>query len=71
MRTWKILDRGEVPEPATKALMTCVSCGTEASIPVVGMAIAQVGQGLVFDRGTYHMPHVIQCRTCRKVMELD
>ena len=37
---------------------------------MLGLAIAQVGQGLVFDPGAFAMPRQIQCRTCRQSFAL-
>lgn len=69
MRTWKILDLGDVPEDSAVTVLTCVRCGTDATIPVVGVAIAQVGAGLVFESKPYKTPRMIQCRKCGQVLE--
>jgi ribosomal protein S27E len=69
MRTWKILDLGDVPEDSAVTVLTCVRCGTEAAIPVVGVAIAQVDAGLVFESSPYQTPRMIQCRKCGQVLE--
>ena len=71
MRTWKIIDRGSVPEQARKAELTCLACGIVATIPVVGIVMAQVGHGLVFDIGEHDTPKVIQCRNCLKKLQKD
>jgi len=71
VKTWKILDRGDVPLDAATVDFACVHCGREAVLPVVGRPLAQVESGVVFDndrRGI--MPRLIQCRKCGKVLEL-
>ena len=67
-KTWKILDRGEVPR-VTNVIEYHCECGVDAMLPVSGLAIAQLGKGLVFDRGPYSMCKVIQCRSCGRVLE--
>jgi hypothetical protein len=67
--TWKIIDRGKVPKIARQIDLHCCECGHDALIPVVGLAMAQVGQGIVFDIGGHAIPPVIQCRKCRRVFE--
>lgn len=64
--TWKVLDRGEVPDPAPNTVMyACMHCMREAELPVVGIALAQIETGIVFDLGPYALPKTIQCRKCR------
>ena len=65
------MDRGDVPIAASTAELTCTACGLVATVPVVGIASAQVGQGLVFDTGEYATPKRIQCRNCRKIFERE
>ena len=70
--TWKIINRGTVPDPAPNTVAyTCMGCMREADLPVVGLAIAQVDSGLVFDVGPMDTPRVIQCRHCRRRFELE
>ena len=73
MSTWAVLDRGNVPEglPSHDVEYECPSCGNEAELPVLGLPIAQIGRGLVFDLGGHEMPRVIRCRICRKTYELE
>lgn len=67
--TWKIIDRGKVPEIARKVSFHCCNCEHDAELPVSGLAVAQIGQGLVFDIGGYAVPLIIQCRKCRRTYE--
>jgi len=69
-RTWKVLERGRVPEGARLTEYTC-ECGHDAMLPVLGVPLAQLGQGIVFDRGPYAMPEVVQCRNCRRVFATE
>jgi hypothetical protein len=70
--TWKVIDRGKVPDPApNEAMLTCLDCGAEAALPVVGIAIAQLHQGLVFDVGEHAIPRAIQCRRCHHRYETE
>lgn len=69
MRKWKVIDRGAVPDDAPEVPYLCMACETESLLPVVGVPIAQVGYGIVFDLGVHAMPKVIQCRKCRKFYE--
>jgi DNA-directed RNA polymerase subunit RPC12/RpoP len=69
VKTWKIIDRGGVPELALSIDYTCMHCGREAELPVVGLALAQIDSAVVFDIGHYEMPAVIQCRKCGHVYE--
>jgi hypothetical protein len=64
--TWKIVDRGEVPEQAPSIVFACPGCGHDAELPVIGLPIAQVGGGLVFDSAPHATPLTIQCRRCRR-----
>jgi predicted RNA-binding Zn-ribbon protein involved in translation (DUF1610 family) len=68
--TWNVIDRGEVPEGARQVFYTCAGCGRDALLPVVGLVIAQIGSGLVFDVGPCATPKIIKCRKCRRVTEL-
>ncbi len=68
-KTWKILKRGRVPEQSLTVEFTCPSCGREAMLPVLGLPMAQIHGGIVFDIGDYAMPSVVQCRACRRVFE--
>lgn len=68
--TWDVLDPGSVPDDAPRILYTCQNCEREASLPVVGQPIAQIGDGLVFDPGPRATPKKIRCRRCRKVLSL-
>lgn len=68
VKTWKILDYGDVPKDARTVEFTCL-CGQEAQLPVKGRAIAQIEAGLVFDndeRGV--LPETIQCRRCKRIL---
>ena len=71
MRTWKILDRGDVPLRARLIRYSCLKCHTEAHLPVIGVPIAQIGQGLVFDVGPHAVPRRIECRSCRHEFEIE
>ena len=69
--TWKIIDRGNVPRSAARMIsFHCCNCGHDAELPVVGLPMAQVGQGIVFDLGRHEAPAIVQCRKCRKVFAL-
>lgn len=66
MATWRVIDRGTVPLAAKMIPFDCPGCGSEAALPVVGSALAQLaGGGLVFD-GEHALPPKIQCRACRR-----
>ena len=68
--TWKVIRRGAVPlEGAKVAQFTCLNCMHEADLPILGTAIAQVGDGIIFDPGPHAMPAVIECRKCGRQME--
>ena len=70
--TWKVIDRGKVPDPAPNHIMyACMNCMREAELPVVGVALAQINSGLVFDSDEHAMPAVIECRKCRHSYELE
>lgn len=68
--TWDVLDYGTVPKDASVIEYTC-ECGYDAELPVVGMAIAQIEMGLVFDQAGYAIPPKIRCRKCRRVFVLE
>ncbi len=74
VKTWKILNRGAVPENARLIPWTC-RCGREAMLPIKGTPMAVTGDeklgdvGIIFDidmKG--EMPTTIQCRRCGRVM---
>ncbi len=75
VKTWKVLDRGIVPEDAATIPFEC-RCGREAELPVLGRVIAVSGghepgeadQALVFDIGRHAVPTKIQCRKCGRVL---
>jgi hypothetical protein len=73
--TWKVLDRGRVPESGprvTTVSYTCPRCGRDAEMPVLGRPIAQLaGGGIVFDNdGVNALPSAIECRSCRRRFEV-
>jgi hypothetical protein len=67
--TWKIIDRGSVPAISNHVDYHCCKCGHDAELPVVGLPMAQVNQGIIFDFGKHAVPKVIQCRKCRRRFE--
>jgi hypothetical protein len=69
--TWKILNRGRVPKQTRQIFFTCLKCGHDAVLPVLGIPMAQIGQGIVFDIGDYAMPKIIECRKCRRRYQLE
>lgn len=69
--TWKVIDRGEVPDDAPLVLFDCPKCAYEAWLPMVGVALAQLRGGIVFDGGDHAMPRVIQCRHCRRRFDME
>ena len=70
--TWKIINRGTVPNPAPNTVLyACMGCLREAELPVVGVVLAQLDMGLVFDPGPHAIPRVIQCRHCRRRFEME
>jgi hypothetical protein len=74
LKCWHILDYGKVPAPPARTSevdFMCLNCMHESVLPVVGRAIAQSQQGLIFDPGEYAMPERIQCRYCRKQFERE
>ena len=64
--SWKVIGRGCVPDGAPTVLYTCTGCGKEARLPVLGLPVAQVQAGIVFDNGIFALPDTIQCRRCRR-----
>lgn len=69
MRKWKILNRGDVPLKAVTIAYSCPHCDEDATLPVLGLAIAQTAGGVVFDTGPHAMPTAIQCPYCRHQFE--
>ena len=70
--TWRILEIGWPDGTLTSEVtFACPHCGWEADMPVVGLAIAQMEGGLIFDTGNHAVPHQIQCRSCRKRFEAE
>jgi hypothetical protein len=70
-RTWRIIDRGDVPLQGARIIEFDCVCGVEADLPVLGLVIAQTGCGIpgqlsnvIFDPGPQAMPREIQCRRC-------
>ncbi len=68
-KTWKILDRGNLPPNSGAIDYTCTACLNEAKLPALGLPLAQIQAGIVFD-GDSALPSLIQCRHCRRVYEL-
>jgi hypothetical protein len=66
--SWVIIDRGQIPNDAQEIEYTCVACGHDALLPVVGIAIAQTQSGIVFDCGG-EMPPIIECPHCHRKLE--
>lgn len=73
VKTWRIIDRGRVPEGAATVSYTCQRCGHEAEMPVKGRALAQLaGGGIVFDTNEQGaIPATVQCRKCRRIFTTD
>ena len=71
MRSWKILDRGGVPEVSANTIeYTCIHCNEDALMPVKGRPLAQIEMGIVFDVGDHAMPREIECPNCHRQFEL-
>jgi hypothetical protein len=71
IKQWRVLDYGDVPPTTAPTVeFTCLHCMHDSLLPVVGRAIAQLEQGLVFDIGPRVMPRQIQCRNCRVKLEV-
>lgn len=72
VKTWIIVDRGNVPEDALTIPYEC-ECGHEAELPVKGRPMAITGGGgVVFDTDQKgELPRVIQCRKCRRILTMD
>ncbi len=73
VKTWKIIDYGQVPETSTTIPWEC-HCGRVAQLPVVGRVLAISGgsesngdESVVFDIGRHAIPTTIQCRKCGRV----
>jgi DNA-directed RNA polymerase subunit RPC12/RpoP len=73
VKTWKIIDYGEVPPGAPTISYSCPRCGSEAEMPVKGRALAQLaGGGIVFDTNEIGaLPATVQCRRCSRVFSTD
>lgn len=71
VKTWKIIDRGDVPlDSRSTAELTCLKCGREAFIPVVGRPLAQTGEGIIFDNDADGVvPAIIRCRKCGNTLQ--
>jgi predicted RNA-binding Zn-ribbon protein involved in translation (DUF1610 family) len=69
MADWIVIDRGRVPVGARRVEFTCVDCGHEALLPVLGLPIAQIENGIVFDPGDHGMPAAIECPACGRKLE--
>lgn len=74
-RTWKIIERGPVPEGARTIPFEC-ACGYEAMLPVKGRVIAVNGDkgdhGVFFDNDEAGaLPTTIQCRRCGRVLTTE
>lgn len=74
VKTWRVIDRGEVPEGSPTVPFTC-RCGREAELPVVGRVIAINGSDEEGDHGIFFdndqdgkTPAIIQCRKCGHVL---
>lgn len=72
VKTWKVIDRGDVPDGAPTVPYECV-CGHEAQLPVRGRPLAQIaGGGIVFDTNErYGLPPTVQCRKCRRILTTE
>ncbi len=73
--TWKVLDRGLVPDSGPRVTtidFACPGCGRDAALTVLGRPLAQVGGGgLVLDNdGPNALPRSIECRSCRRRYEV-
>lgn len=67
MAEWRIIDRGRVPDPPSCVIQfSCPNCGHEADLPVLGLPMAHLQSGVVFDLGDHAMPAEIRCKKCRK-----
>lgn len=68
---WKVLDPGEVTKKLPREVyFTCMNCGAEALLPVIGLPIAQCDDTIFFDLGPHAIPHVIRCPICKTTKEL-
>lgn len=68
-RDWKVIIPGKVIGDGVRRIeFTCTKCGVDSMLPVIGLALAQLEDGIVFDTGTYATPDEIQCPNCRRVL---
>ncbi len=70
LENWRILKWGKFDRKLAREMMfTCTVCWHDAKLPVIGLPLAQLEDGVVFDTGTHDMPSEIQCPRCRRVLE--
>lgn len=71
---WQIIDWGNVPTDSPVISYECL-CGAVAPLPVVGLALAQLGlddgAALVFEPGQQAVPREIRCTKCRRHLVLQ
>ena len=68
--TWRVVDYGRVPTDAETMDFQCPGCGHIAQLPVLGIPLAELTCGVVFDHGDHALPQVIACRKCRRQFEV-
>ena len=69
MRKWRILDRGDLPEDGLRLIQYyCVKCRKDSTLAVVGLPLAQIEDGLVFE-GDSVLPRKIEGPYCRRRLE--
>lgn len=71
---WQIIDWGNVPTDSPVISYECL-CGAASPLPVVGLALAQIGHhdghALVFEPGRHEVPREIRCTKCRRHLVLQ
>jgi hypothetical protein len=68
-KQWRVIDLGNVPADAPWVAFDCPNCGEQAYLPIAGLPIAQLPDGIVFDSESRDIPRIIECRACRKRFE--
>lgn len=69
IKRWKIMSLGNYDGGRLSDLeFTCLTCGEASVVSGSGLALAQVGSGIVFDSSKHWMPETIRCPHCKSTI---
>lgn len=65
-----MVESGEAPGELKDTEYMCLECMNESLLGVVGIPLAQLGCGIVFNNHKHWMPKTIRCPHCKATLTM-